>query len=79
MTFNRTDNQADVYDKDGRLAKTIRTFDTILASDWTSFEVDYVNDTTEAYKFKDGTSVIKTITVVYTDTSKNYIASATRS
>jgi len=79
MTFNRTDNQSDVYDKDGRLAKTIRTFDTILASDWTSFECEYPDTKTEIYKFKDGNSVIKTVTVVYTSSSKSHVSTVTRS
>jgi len=77
--FNRADNQADVYDKDGRLAKTIRTFDTILASDWTSFEVEYPDHETEVYKFKDGSTVIKTVTVVYTSSSKSHVSTVTRS
>jgi hypothetical protein len=79
MTFNRADNQADVYDKNGNLAKCVRTFDSVLQSDWTSFEVAYPDTTTEIYSFKDGDTVIKTITVVYTDATKDYIASATRS
>jgi hypothetical protein len=76
--FNRADNQADVYDKDGRNAKAVRTFKTILASDWTSFQVAYPDTITEVYSFYDGVNVIKTITVVYTDATKDYISSATR-
>jgi hypothetical protein len=78
MTFNRADNQADVYDKDGSLAKAQRTFDSVLASDWTSFEVTYPDTTTEIYTFYDGETAIKTVTIVYTDDTKAFISSATR-
>ena len=76
--FNRADNQADVYDKNGNLAKAQRTFNTILSSDWDSFTVAYPDTTTEVYSFKDGLTVIKTVTIVYTDATKDLISSVTR-
>ena len=78
MVFNRQDNQVDVWDKDGNPAKAVRTFKSILASDWTSFQVAYPDTITEIYTFYDGATAIKTVTVVYTDASKANISSATR-
>jgi hypothetical protein len=78
MTFNRADNQADVYDKNGNLAKCVRTFDSVLQSDWTSFEVAYPDTITEIYTFYDGETAIKTVTIIYTDDTKAFISSATR-
>jgi len=79
MTFTRADNQADVWDKDGKNAKAVRTFNSVLANDWTSFTVAYPDTTTEVYSFKDGVTVIRTITVVYTDDTKDLISSVARS
>ena len=78
MSFDRDDNQKNVYGINGKNAKAVRSFNSILASDWTSFDVTYPNTTTEEYSFKDGATVIKTVTIVYTDTSKAYLSSVTR-
>jgi hypothetical protein len=79
MVFNRQDNQADVHDKDGNNAKAVRTFNSILKSDWTRFDVAYPDTVTEVYSFKDGNTVIQTTTIVYTDTTKSNISSVVRS
>jgi hypothetical protein len=78
MVFNRQDNQEDVHDKNGANAKAVRSFNTILKSDWTSFSVAYPDTVTEVYSFKDGLTVIQTITIVYTNASKTYISMVTR-
>ena len=78
MVFNRQDNQSDVWDKNGSPAKAVRTFKSILASDWTSFQVAYPDTTTEIYTFYDGETAIKTVTIIYTDDTKAFISSATR-
>ena len=78
MTFVRNDNQIPVWDKNGSTAMSVRTFKSILSSDWTSFTVAYPDTITEIYSFKDGNTVIKTVTVVYTDATKANISSAIR-
>ena len=77
--FKRADNQVDVWDSSGISAKAVRTINSVLASDWTSFTVAYPDTTTEIYSFKDQEVVIQAITIVYTDTTKAYISSVTRS
>lgn len=76
--IERDDNQVNVSDGT-KQAKAVRCFNSVLASDWTSFSVAYPNTTTEIYSFKDGETVIKTVTVVYTDDTKDLIDSVTRS
>jgi len=79
MVFNRQDNQEDVHDKNGANAKAVRSFNSILASDWTSFSVAYPDTVTEVYSFKDGSTVIQTTTIIYTNANKSHISSVSRS
>ena len=79
MVYNRQDNQADVYDKNGNLAKAVRVFNSIAASDWDNIAVTAPDDKTEVYAFKDGATVVQTITLVYTDSNKDLLSTVVRS
>lgn len=45
---------------------------------YTRIDVTYPNATTEVYSYKDGVTLVATITAVYTDTTKNYLQSAVK-
>lgn len=74
----RDDNQVEVALQEKRCF-AVRTFDTVLTSDWDTIDCAYPTNTTEIYTYKYQGNVVSVVTLTYSDDTKEQLTQVVRS
>ena len=78
LFMDRSDPIGNSDDGTGRRALHVKLAGSLIASQYDQILAAYPNSTTEVYTYKLNALTVATVTVIYTDTTKNLLLSVTK-